>query len=125
MAGWRVVVVGRVRGDGRSLRVIARAAGIDPGNLSRYVAGRAGLTLDAVERLCGVLGLRLTAPPTPVPMPQVAVGAPVPPPMPVTRPIQLISQSTEAVPTRQTPTPPRRELSAHELRKRNQLGMGG
>jgi hypothetical protein len=108
--------------DGRGLWALARAAGMSYPNLKRFAKGRDCLSLASASRLMGVLGM---AWPSPVTSPPPAVGAPVPPPMPVTRPIQLIGKSTEAVPTRQTPTPPRRELSAHELRKRNQLGMGG
>lgn len=42
---------------GRSLREVARAAGIDPGHLSRVERGQAQLSLDATRRLAAVLGL--------------------------------------------------------------------
>ncbi len=42
----------------RSLRTTARAAGIDPAQLSRFERGSSGLSIDSLARLAGVLGLR-------------------------------------------------------------------
>lgn len=38
-----------------------KATGIDQAQLSRFMAGEAGLSLTAIDRICAVLGLRLTA----------------------------------------------------------------
>lgn len=38
---------------------ISKATGISEGNLSRFVHGAAGLSLDSLDRLCDYLGLRV------------------------------------------------------------------
>ena len=43
---------------GLSLRHAAARARIDPGHLSRVERGQAGLSVDALVRIAGVLGLR-------------------------------------------------------------------
>jgi transcriptional regulator with XRE-family HTH domain len=43
---------------GLSLRKTATQAGIDPGHLSRVERGQAGLSVEALVRIAGVLGLR-------------------------------------------------------------------
>lgn len=43
-----------------SLRAVARSAGLDAGNLSRFVRGQRGISIDALDRLCQILGLTLT-----------------------------------------------------------------
>lgn len=45
-----------VRDDWRPVRQIAKAAGIDAGNMSRWLSGRAGMTEAAIDRLAAVLG---------------------------------------------------------------------
>ncbi len=48
-----------VKRSGVSRRELCRVAGVDCGNVSRFMAGKHGLTLESVERPAGVLGLRL------------------------------------------------------------------
>jgi len=48
------------RQDGRGVRQLARAAGMHPGNLSRFLNGRVGLQMAALDRLADVLGVSLT-----------------------------------------------------------------
>lgn len=43
-------------------RTLCRAAGIDEGLLSHFMAGRKGLSVASLERLAEVLGLELFAP---------------------------------------------------------------
>jgi len=45
--------------DGRSLRALARDAGITAIQLSRFLRNERGLTTPAVDALCEALGLRL------------------------------------------------------------------
>jgi hypothetical protein len=52
-----------IRGSGRSLNQLSIASGIGRDRLSRFVRGERGLGLDAAERLCEALGLRLTGGP--------------------------------------------------------------
>jgi hypothetical protein len=40
------------------LNQLGQAANVDAGRLSRFMRGERGLTLDAVNRLCWVLGLK-------------------------------------------------------------------
>lgn len=42
-----------------SRRELCRDAGVDCGNVSRFMNGKRGLTLESFEKLAGVLGLRL------------------------------------------------------------------
>ena len=42
-----------------SRRELCRDAGVDPGNFSRFMAGKRGLTLESFEKLACVLRLRL------------------------------------------------------------------
>ncbi|MBL8863038.1 MAG: hypothetical protein JNK02_13655 [Planctomycetes bacterium] len=51
-----------VRGSGLSMLAVARGAQIDPAALSRFLSGKRGLRLDAVDRLAVFLRLRLVAP---------------------------------------------------------------
>lgn len=48
-----------IRRDGRSLNRIAQAAEIDVGQLSRFMRGTRGLTLDTVIQVCGALGVEI------------------------------------------------------------------
>ena len=48
-----------VKRSGVSRRELCRIAGVDCGNVSRFMAGKHGLTLDSVEKLAGPLGLKL------------------------------------------------------------------
>lgn len=45
--------------DGRTLRALARDAGIAPIQISRFVRGTRGLNSGAVDVLCETLGLEL------------------------------------------------------------------
>ncbi len=49
-----------VKNSEDSLRKIAWSAGLDAGNLSRFVQGKRGMGIDALDRLCRTLGLTLT-----------------------------------------------------------------
>jgi len=50
-----------VDGSGLSRRQICRATGIDEGAMSRFMAGRVGLSLATLDRLADVLRLRVVA----------------------------------------------------------------
>ena len=52
-----------IQASGLSLNQLGQRAGIDHSRLSRFVRGERDLTLDTVDKLCQVLGLRLTADP--------------------------------------------------------------
>lgn len=41
---------------------ISKQTGISEGNLSRFVRGQAGLSMDSLDRLCAYLGLRVVGP---------------------------------------------------------------
>ena len=45
--------------SGLSLVRLGQLSGVDDGRLSRFMRRERGLTVDAVDRLCKVLGLRL------------------------------------------------------------------
>jgi hypothetical protein len=45
--------------DDRSFNRLGRDAGIDPGQISRFVRGKRDLTLSAAGRVCRALGLEL------------------------------------------------------------------
>jgi plasmid maintenance system antidote protein VapI len=51
-----------VRDCGLSLGRLARAAGVDPGQLSRFLRAERTLTLPVVVKLCAFLGMSLTPP---------------------------------------------------------------
>jgi transcriptional regulator with XRE-family HTH domain len=51
--------------SGLSLNELAERSGTDKGRLSRFMRGERGLTLDTVDKLAGVLRLRLTPEPGP------------------------------------------------------------
>ena len=46
-----------IRRDGRSLSAIAMVAGIDRGQLSRFMRGERGLNLDTTQLVCEALGV--------------------------------------------------------------------
>jgi transcriptional regulator with XRE-family HTH domain len=48
-----------IRGSGRSLNQIGKAAGVGPNQLSRFMRGERTLTLPVAEKICDVLGLGL------------------------------------------------------------------
>jgi transcriptional regulator with XRE-family HTH domain len=52
-----------VRASGVSYNEVARRAGLDSGQVSRFMTGRRDLTLSAASRLCDALGLRLVGGP--------------------------------------------------------------
>src|SRR5258708_1200170 len=49
-----------IRDSGESLNHLGERAGVGRDRLSRFLRGERGLTLDAAEKLCRALGLRLT-----------------------------------------------------------------
>src|SRR5690606_39106554 len=59
-----------VRSSGQSLHALARATGIDPSCLSRFVRNERTITLPLADRLASVLGLELRR----------ADGSPIAPP---------------------------------------------
>jgi hypothetical protein len=67
-----------IQSSGRSLNQLSIACGIGRDRLSRFVHGERGLGLDAAEKLCEVLGLRLNsdpgAPPAGAPGPKKGKG---------------------------------------------------
>jgi transcriptional regulator with XRE-family HTH domain len=48
---------------GVSASALARAAGVDPGVVNRYLDGRRGLTLETADKLAAALNLRLVVDP--------------------------------------------------------------
>src|SRR5262245_59226499 len=60
-----------IRGSGRSLNQIGKATGVDAGRLSRFMSGKRGLSLGALDRIFQALRLRITPPEHPdVPTPE-------------------------------------------------------
>jgi plasmid maintenance system antidote protein VapI len=53
------VVKDAIRRDNRSLTRLARDAGVSQSQVSRFVTGERGVTIDTMERLLGTLGLEL------------------------------------------------------------------
>jgi hypothetical protein len=51
-----------IRRDGRTIYAIETAAGLPRGGVGRFLAGERGLTTDTLDRLAGVLGLRVVGP---------------------------------------------------------------
>ena len=47
-----------IRNSGLSIREIARLAEVDNGNLSRWLRGEIGITLDRAERIAKAIGLQ-------------------------------------------------------------------
>jgi hypothetical protein len=60
----RDVLRDTIAGSGKSLRLLAEAAGVDRTTLVRFVNGR-GLSLNAAEALAGYFGLELAPAPKP------------------------------------------------------------
>jgi transcriptional regulator with XRE-family HTH domain len=56
-----------IASDGRSIRQIAIAAGLEPMTVGRFASGQRDLTSERLGRLMGVLGLRVTSPARAVP----------------------------------------------------------
>lgn len=52
-----------IRQSGQSLNRLSSFCGIGRDRLSRFVRGERGIGLDAAEKLCAALGLRLTPDP--------------------------------------------------------------
>lgn len=50
-----------IEASGMSRYRISQETGIDQAQLSRFMSGERGFSLDALDRLCRVLGLRLRA----------------------------------------------------------------
>jgi hypothetical protein len=48
-----------ITADGRSRYAIGKAADVDKASLARFMAGKVGLSLPAIDRLVDVLGLEL------------------------------------------------------------------
>jgi transcriptional regulator with XRE-family HTH domain len=49
--------------SGMSRNAVCKATGIDPGSMSRFMSGRVGLSLETLDRLAELLGLRVVAGP--------------------------------------------------------------
>lgn len=45
--------------SGHSRYAISKATGIDQGHLSNLMSGKAGLSLENLEKICGFLGLEI------------------------------------------------------------------
>ncbi|MCE9590231.1 MAG: helix-turn-helix domain-containing protein [Planctomycetes bacterium] len=54
-----------VRADGRGVRELSRASGVEPASISRLMNGHAGLSAGHVEDLARALGYSVTFTPTP------------------------------------------------------------
>lgn len=54
-----------IRKSGLSMLAVARGAELDKATMSRFLSGERGLRLDAVDKLCALLRLRLMAECTP------------------------------------------------------------
>lgn len=54
---------GAIKASPLSLREIARRTDLDPAALSRFVNGKAGMSLDSLNRIAAELGLRVVAKP--------------------------------------------------------------
>jgi plasmid maintenance system antidote protein VapI len=48
-----------IRVDGRPVHRIAREAGVSQAVVSRFMAGKRGITLSTADRLCGVMNIGL------------------------------------------------------------------
>lgn len=57
---WSDVIRAAIKADGRSQAELARLAGLQRGQLSRFINGHRTLLLDSAAKLGGVLGLKLT-----------------------------------------------------------------
>lgn len=70
-----------IESSGKSLNQLGLAAGVNDGQLSRFMRGERTLTLETVARLCRVLGLRLypTDEPTDAATPPKTAKADAPP----------------------------------------------
>jgi hypothetical protein len=51
-----------IRQDGRTIYAIETAAGVPRGGVGRFLSGERGLTTDTLDRLAGVLGMRVIGP---------------------------------------------------------------
>jgi hypothetical protein len=51
-----------IRRDGRTIYAIETAAGVPRGGVGRFLSGERGLTTDTLDRLAGVLGMRVAGP---------------------------------------------------------------
>jgi hypothetical protein len=51
-----------IRRDGRTIYAIETAAGVPRGGVGRFLSGERGLTTDTLDRLAGVLGIRVAGP---------------------------------------------------------------
>ena len=48
--------------DGRTIYRLAKDSGVNAAVIQRFVSGERGLNLDTADRVCRVLGLKLTKP---------------------------------------------------------------
>ncbi len=72
-----------IRASGLSLTRLGAAAGVDPGQLSRFMRGERGLTLDSAGLICRTLGITFAVPE--ILRSSADNGSPgVPPPRPAT-----------------------------------------
>jgi plasmid maintenance system antidote protein VapI len=54
-----------IRDSGMSRYAVARAIGLDQSVMSRFMAGKSGLSVETIDKLGTLLGLRLTTTKTP------------------------------------------------------------
>ncbi len=54
-----------IRESGMSMLAVAREVELDKATMSRFLSGERGLRLDAVDKLCALLRLRLVSERTP------------------------------------------------------------
>jgi ribosome-binding protein aMBF1 (putative translation factor) len=59
---FRQQLVDAIERSGRSRYAISQETGIPQATLSRFVHGQAGLSVEAINKLCKALGLRLVGP---------------------------------------------------------------
>ena len=65
MSSRKVKLVDQIRqaaiASGLSQNALARAAGMDPGAVNRFINGERGLSMEGLDALADVLGLRIVA----------------------------------------------------------------
>ena len=55
-----------INASGLSHYAVAKACGIDKGNFSKFMAGKIGLSLEKIDLIAALIGLRVTTKPTKV-----------------------------------------------------------
>jgi plasmid maintenance system antidote protein VapI len=60
---WEDVIRAAVKSYPESIYALCKQAGVDQGQLSRFIAGQQSIGLATAEKLCRVLGITLQVPP--------------------------------------------------------------